>query len=226
VSRFIIVLDSGSATQRNAITTFLQAKPWGFWHHLDDLLGQRVGDELAANPAAGAVEDAAEEAVRPRAQEAVAPIAEPGVASGFGKDEAGVVARADLRGGGGDDARAEFGRPAAGLAEEDARGGVAEIFVEGDAGDAFIEVGFDALVVAADDEGVGDFDGAGAVPALEIRHAGGGEAGNVGETDVADVVVGGELGSHGVNGWEFKVFRLRQGYGGQESWGGLWGGSA
>jgi hypothetical protein len=64
-------------------------------------------------------------------------------------------------------------------------------------------VGFNAFVVAGDDEGVGDGDAAQAVPVFGVGDAGGNDAGGAGETDVAGVVVGGVLGGIGSMGMGF-----------------------
>jgi hypothetical protein len=37
MKRFIIILDGGDREKRNAITSFLQAKGWYLWHHMEDV---------------------------------------------------------------------------------------------------------------------------------------------------------------------------------------------
>jgi hypothetical protein len=136
------------------------------------LLGQRIGDELAANPMAAAVENFAEETVGPITQHSVAPMAEPCVGCRLRDDEACVVATADLRGSRSGDARAKFRVPTARLTEENPAIRIAEIFIERNACDTFVDVRLDAFIGTAGDQRVRDFDVAAPVPTFGISHAG------------------------------------------------------
>ena len=63
MSKFVIGLNNGSREQRNAITTMLQAKKWGFWHNVEDmwlvaaapdtLTSKALYEEIISNPLIG-----------------------------------------------------------------------------------------------------------------------------------------------------------------------------
>ena len=120
------------------------------------------------------------------------------VRSGVGQDQARIVTSADLGCGCCSNAPTQIRIPSARLAEENLAGWVGKVFRERNASDAFVKVRFNAFVICADDEGVGDFEGGGAVPALKIRDAAGHEATGVGEADVTGRVVRAELGNDGL----------------------------